>query len=61
MIILDSDHLTIVQRGSGPAYEVLAGRLDAAAPEPICVTIVSFEEQMRGWLAYSAKARAFDQ
>jgi tRNA(fMet)-specific endonuclease VapC len=56
MIILDTDLLTIVQRAEGDAYTRLAARLDAAG-EPVWVTMVSFEEQMRGWLAYAARAR----
>ena len=47
MIILDTDLLSIVQRASGPDYDTLAGRLDAAEDEA-AVTIVNFEEQMRG-------------
>jgi tRNA(fMet)-specific endonuclease VapC len=61
MILLDTDHLTHVQRGSGREYERLALRLNAAAPEPVGVTIVSFEEQMRGWLAFVARARTLER
>jgi hypothetical protein len=58
MLILDTDLLTIVQRGEGEAYGRLAARLDeAASTQPVCVTIISFEEQMRGWLAYIARQR----
>jgi tRNA(fMet)-specific endonuclease VapC len=57
MIILDTDTLTHVQRRSGSEYERLAARLDEFPPEQICTTVVSFEEQLRGWLAYVAKAR----
>lgn len=56
MIVLDTDLLTIVQRAEGEAYTRLADRLDASG-EPVWVTMVSFEEQMRGWLAYAARAR----
>jgi tRNA(fMet)-specific endonuclease VapC len=35
-------------------------QLDAADDE-VAVCIVSFEEQMRGWLAYIAKSRSLDQ
>jgi tRNA(fMet)-specific endonuclease VapC len=53
VIILDTDVLSIVQRGEGPAYDHLVARLDVADDE-VVVCIVSFEEQMRGWLAYIA-------
>ncbi|HXP59551.1 MAG TPA: hypothetical protein VN829_03615 [Dongiaceae bacterium] len=60
MIILDTDNLSIVQRGNGQEYERLARRLDAVADE-VTVSIISFEEQMRGWLAFIARARSAGQ
>jgi tRNA(fMet)-specific endonuclease VapC len=60
VILLDTDTLCIVQRGGGPEYEGLVGRLDAAADE-VAVSIISFEEQMRGWLAFIARARSAAQ
>ena len=50
VLILDTNLLTIVQRASGDEYETLVRRLNAA-DDLVCVTIISFEEQMRGWLA----------
>ena len=61
MIILDTDVLSIVQRGRSPEFERLALRLDSADEEEIVVTIVSFEEQMRGWLAFIARAESSSQ
>jgi len=55
VIVLDTDVLSIVQRAAGPAYHRLVSRLDDA-DEDVAVSIVSFEEQMRGWLAYIARA-----
>ena len=60
MIILDTDLLTLVQRATGTEYARLVTRLDQA-DEPVCTTIVSFEEQMRGWLALMAGARTVEQ
>jgi tRNA(fMet)-specific endonuclease VapC len=60
VIILDTDVLSLVQRAEGPAYDRLAQRLDAAGDD-VAVSIVSFEEQMRGWLAYIANARTSAQ
>lgn len=60
MIILDTDLLTLVQRANSVEYQRLVQRLDAAN-DVVCVTIVSFEEQMRGWLSYSARARSLPQ
>ena len=60
MIILDTDVLSIVQRADGPEYDNLVDRLDSAGEE-VAVSIVSFEEQMRGWLAFIARAKTANQ
>lgn len=58
MILLDTDHVTVLQRGSGERGQRLFDRLDALpAGTPIAASVVSFEEQMRGWLASIAKER----
>ena len=57
MIVLDTDVLSIVQQARGQTYDRLAHRLDAAAAGGVYVSIVSLEEQMRGWLAYIARAK----
>jgi tRNA(fMet)-specific endonuclease VapC len=59
MLVLDTDLLTILQRKSGDEYARLDARLHVAAGtgEPIGMTIISVEEQMRGWLSYIAKAK----
>ena len=56
--VLDTDILTIVQRGSGPAYKRLTARLSSLpADSLVWVTILSFEEQMRGWLEYVKRGK----
>jgi tRNA(fMet)-specific endonuclease VapC len=60
VVILDTDTLSIIQRGRGPEYENLATRLDAVTEE-VVVSIISFEEQMRGWLAFIARANPVEQ
>lgn len=52
MFILDTDHLTIIQRQSEPAFSHLSARLREIPGGNFFTTIISFEEQMRGWLAY---------
>lgn len=49
MLILDTDHLSEFERGS-TAGERLIARLDST-DEEIAATIISVEEEMRGWLA----------
>jgi tRNA(fMet)-specific endonuclease VapC len=61
VIVLDTDILTIIQYGDGEIYQRLRRRLRAALPEQVCVTIVTVEEQMRGWLAWIAKAKSPEQ
>lgn len=62
MVILDTDHLTILQRKEGDAYSRLDACLEAAAlHHAICVTLISFEEQMRGWLAFIARSKSIDK
>ncbi len=57
MILLDTDHLTVLKYTDSERYVRLHGRLLAAAPELIGTTIVNVEEQMRGWLAAIAKGK----
>jgi tRNA(fMet)-specific endonuclease VapC len=57
MIVLDTDHLTIIQRQSEPAYSILQDRL-RRAHDNVATTIVSVEEQMRGWLAVINRANS---
>ena len=59
-VVLDTDHLTLLQR-QGPQATHLLARLDRLAPDDIAVTIVSFQEQFQGWLAYLNKARKAEQ
>ena len=40
------------------AFPRLDARLARATAEPICITLISFEEQVRGWLAYIAAAKS---
>lgn len=60
-LILDTDLLTILQQRSQPAYGCLAMRLAEHAADDICATIVSFQEQVQGWMAALNKARSSAQ
>lgn len=57
MIILDTDCLSLLQRKRGDAYVTLFNKLSAFSPEEIATTIVSFDEQMRGWMSIVARSR----
>jgi tRNA(fMet)-specific endonuclease VapC len=60
MIILDSDHLSILRCQSARA-ERLTECLDQTPIRPIGTSIVNVEEAMRGWLAAIAKERQIDR
>jgi tRNA(fMet)-specific endonuclease VapC len=53
-LILDTDVITIIQRRTEPAYSHLVSRLKDATNDEVWTTIISFEEQMRGWLSLLA-------
>jgi hypothetical protein len=57
IVILDTDHLTVIQRKTEPGYSNLRGRLQAIPERNVQATIISFEEQMRGWLSLISKAK----
>ena len=57
MILLDTDHVTILSYPTSPRALRLRARLDAVAGATIAVSIVTVEERMRGWLAAIAKER----
>lgn len=55
MWFLDTDHLTLLERG-GSAALTLQMRLGQVPIAEVDTTIVNYEEQMRGWLAKSAQS-----
>ncbi len=59
--VLDTDHLSILQRKSEPAFSKLTQRLAAHSPDLIFVTIVSFQEQFQGWLAFINRSKSMHQ
>jgi tRNA(fMet)-specific endonuclease VapC len=61
MIILDTDCLSLLNREKILESSALRRRLDSFPPEEIFTTIITFEEQMRGWLAVIAKAKTPEQ
>ena len=58
MILLDSDHLTVLRFRGSERAERLRERLRAATGEPIGTTVVNVEESMRGWMTSIAKERS---
>jgi tRNA(fMet)-specific endonuclease VapC len=56
-VVLDTDHLSVIEWREEPAYSRLLPCLDQPAPDDVATTIVSFQEQLQGWLAYLNRAR----
>ncbi len=61
MIILDTDCLSLLERQTGTDYLRLQSRLDEFPETEITTTIITFEEQMRGWLAYLNELKTIDE
>ena len=55
-VILDTDHMTLLEHESRPQIDRLEARLAALPAQDIAVTIVSFQEQVKGWLAFLNRA-----
>ena len=47
MLVLDTDALTLIQRGSGRSFEALSKMLDDA-DDDVYVTVISLDEQIHG-------------
>jgi tRNA(fMet)-specific endonuclease VapC len=55
LYLLDTDHLSLLERG-GPEAERIAARLDVLGPDDYGISVVTYTEQARGWLAEIARA-----
>jgi tRNA(fMet)-specific endonuclease VapC len=60
-VLLDTDHLSVLEWQEQPACDRLLERLDRLTPDDIATSIVSFHEQAQGALAYLKRARQPDQ
>lgn len=60
-VLLDPDHLSVLQWEEQPACDRLLTRLDLLAPDDVATSIVSFHEQVQGWLAYLNRSRKPEQ
>ncbi len=60
MLVLDTDHMSMLEWG-GEGSAALRERLADVPPDHVATTIISYEEQMRGWMAYIARAKSIAQ
>jgi len=57
MWILDTDLITLLEYAGNPAANRLRDRLRSLRPDEYAVTIISYEEQSRGWLEFIKKKK----
>lgn len=57
MIILDTDHLSILQHPESSRYHTLIVRMSSAADREFVAAAISVEEEFRGWLAAIHRAQ----
>lgn len=55
MLLLDTDHMSLLER-SGAEGARIRTRLRSVPGDDVATTIISYEEQTRGWLARIAQA-----
>ncbi len=60
MFILDTDHLSIADQDTVEGFN-LGRRLALVQSADIFVSVITYEEQMRGWLTYIARANTVEQ
>jgi tRNA(fMet)-specific endonuclease VapC len=56
--LLDTDHLSILQRQSGQEFAVLSGRIAQHPAADFGLAVISFHEQVLGCHAYLSRARS---
>lgn len=61
MVVLDTDHLSILERSTHPGSLILRAHLTHLAPDEVVTTIINYEEQMRGWMMYLTQTRSAAQ
>ena len=60
MYLLDTDHLSLIQRNNQEGKQVLA-RLATIKDASVAVTIITYEEQLRGRLSVLSRAKTLDE
>ncbi len=60
MYILDTDHLSLIQRNGQEGKRILT-RLTTLEGVKVAVTVITYEEQVRGRLNFLSKAKTLDE
>ena len=58
--LMDTDHVSLVARGGPEGGRILA-RIAALPPDSVAVSLISYEEQMRGWMAEIARMPSIER
>ena len=58
MLVLDSDHMTLLGLRGTREWSRLTHRLEQSPGEIVATTVITYEEQFRGWMAYLARAKS---
>ena len=61
MVVLDTDHMSVLERREQPGSGNLRMRLAELPPSDVVTPVISYEEQIRGWMTYLARARSMAQ
>jgi tRNA(fMet)-specific endonuclease VapC len=57
-VLLDTDLTSFLQQQTEPGYSILQEKLSDYPSEELCTSILSFHEQVKGWMAYINRARS---
>jgi tRNA(fMet)-specific endonuclease VapC len=57
MILLDTDHFTVLRYTEHPRAAAWRSRLESADDPDVALTAITVEEQLRGWLAAIGRQR----
>lgn len=61
MVVLDTDHMSLLEWSGTQGSARLRVHLATLQPAEVVTTIISYEEQVRGWMAYIARLRSMTQ
>jgi tRNA(fMet)-specific endonuclease VapC len=60
-LLLDTDLTSILQQQTEPSHAILEAKLSEHPSEELCTSIISFHEQVKGWMALINRARSGDR
>ncbi len=58
--LMGSDHVSLIDR-AGPEGGKILARIAALPPDSVAVSVISYEEQMRGWMAEIARIQSIER